>query len=408
MSHPGPDPGGGPGLSPGICEALAGWAHTLEPTDDDLATAGRALLDTVAVTVAAQSEALERMLEPLSEAGRWAALAHVLDFDDLHLPSTAHISAVCVPAALAGGGDARSYLAGAGVMARLGSALGWRHYAAGWHGRAPPVPGGCGRRGGGPRSGHRGDLGGDRAGCARRGRRSEGVRDVGQGLQVAFAVEAGLRAAALAAAGADVDTRAVDAWVELVGGDPAPGPFVAEAIPGGLAVKVYPCCYALQRPIAAVRALGPVDPEHVRRIVVSTPPSALTPLIHRCPVTGLEAKFSLEYGVACAVLDDVVGLDSFSAEAVARPAARRLMALVEVEPTGAGDGLLAGTAAIALTLDDGTVVRSELQFPVGAPQRPLSEADLGEKLEACLGASAVEAQGLSWDTAAEYLRGAGA
>ena len=48
-----------------------------------------------------------------------------LDFDDLHMPSTAHVSAVCVPAAATFTGGAEAYLAGAGVMARLGTALGW-------------------------------------------------------------------------------------------------------------------------------------------------------------------------------------------------------------------------------------------------------------------------------------------
>ncbi len=43
------------------------------------------------------------LFDQLSEAGRWAALAHVLDYDDLHMPSTTHISAVCVPAALSAG-----------------------------------------------------------------------------------------------------------------------------------------------------------------------------------------------------------------------------------------------------------------------------------------------------------------
>ena len=75
------------------------------------------------MAVAAREEPLAGLLEPLTEAGRWSALAHLLDFDDLHLPSTAHISAVCVPVALAAGGGARDYLAGAGVMARLGIAL---------------------------------------------------------------------------------------------------------------------------------------------------------------------------------------------------------------------------------------------------------------------------------------------
>src|SRR5277367_2720637 len=125
----------------GLADELARWATELDPSEDDLALARRSLLDTVAVAYAARTHPLRHVFARLSEAGRWTALAHVLDYDDLHLPSTTHISAVCVPVALASsagedpcrGSGERAYLAGAGVMARLGTALGWRHYAAGWH-----------------------------------------------------------------------------------------------------------------------------------------------------------------------------------------------------------------------------------------------------------------------------------
>src|SRR5215469_16137969 len=101
--------------------SLAQWAHDLEPAGDDLALADRSLADTVAVTLAARGHRVTKVIAGLSEAGRWAATGHVLDFDDLHMPSTTHISAVCVPTALATGGGARAYLAAAGVMARLGT-----------------------------------------------------------------------------------------------------------------------------------------------------------------------------------------------------------------------------------------------------------------------------------------------
>ena len=110
-----------------VAEQLAAWAAGLEPSDDDLALARRSLADTVAVAVAARAHPVGDLLAGLSEAEAWAVLAHVLDFDDLHMESTSHVSAVCVPAVLATGGDARAYLAGAGVMARLGMALGWPH-----------------------------------------------------------------------------------------------------------------------------------------------------------------------------------------------------------------------------------------------------------------------------------------
>src|SRR6516162_10739479 len=112
---------------------LAQWVHDFQPTASDLELAGRSLRDTVAVALAARDHPVTRLAAGLPEGARWAVAGHVLDFDDLHMESTTHISVVCVPTALATGGGARGYLAAAGVMARLGTALGWRHYSAGWH-----------------------------------------------------------------------------------------------------------------------------------------------------------------------------------------------------------------------------------------------------------------------------------
>ena len=116
-----------------IALELAAWAAAFTPNEADLRLADRALADTVAVSCAAREAPLSRIAHPLGVGGRLAVAAHVLDYDDLHLPSTSHISAVCVPAAVSAGGGARAYLAAAGVMARLGIRLGWPHYVAGWH-----------------------------------------------------------------------------------------------------------------------------------------------------------------------------------------------------------------------------------------------------------------------------------
>jgi len=113
-----------------VAVTLAEWAAGLDPDPSDLDLAHRSLLDTVAVTLAARGHRVTRLAAAppcLPEAARWAVAGHVLDFDDLHMPSTTHVSVVCVPTALATGGGARAYLAAAGVMARLGTALGWRH-----------------------------------------------------------------------------------------------------------------------------------------------------------------------------------------------------------------------------------------------------------------------------------------
>jgi 2-methylcitrate dehydratase PrpD len=345
----------------------------------------------------------------LSESGRWAALAHVLDYDDLHMPSTTHISAVCVPAALGaatGAADpARAYLAGAGVMARLGTALGWRHYSAGWHATCTA---------GAPAAAATAALarGLDADGTARAialaipaaGGVQRAFGTAAKALQVGFAAEAGGRAAALAEARATVDVSVVEHWMALVGGDPDALELRGPAVPGGLAIKVYPCCYALQRPISAVAELGGIDPARVKRIRVTTPAVSLAPLIHRRPQTGLEGKFSLEYGIAAALLDGRPGIESFRDEAVARPNATRLAELVEVQSTGGGDHLLAGEVELTVTLEDGSEVGSVLALPPGAPERPPSDEELRAKLELCAGAEAGDLEALGWESAADYLR----
>jgi 2-methylcitrate dehydratase PrpD len=368
--------------------ALARWAAELTPEPGDLELADRSLLDTVAVTLAARDHRVTRLAASLPEGARWAVAGHVLDFDDLHMPSTTHVSAVCVPTALATGGGAQAYLAAAGVMARLGSALGWRHYSAGWHATctagAPASAAGAAVALGLPAEqiATAMALAVPAAGGVQRAFGTDA-----KSLQVGFAVDAGIRAATLAAAGAQADPAALDEWMTLVGGDPGAADLSGPAVPGGLAIKIYPCCYALQRPISALGELaqsGPLDPAEVRRIVLRTPEGTLTPLIHHRPDTGLQGKFSLEYAAAAALLDGYPGFASFTDDAVRRPAARRLTELVEVKSEPGGTWLLDGELVAELHTASGGVAQISQQFPPGSPARPPTAAQLQAKITDCL------------------------
>jgi 2-methylcitrate dehydratase PrpD len=225
-------------------------------------------------------------------------------------------------------------------------------------------------------------------------------------LQVAFAVEAGVRAARLAAAGATADTGAFDQWLALVGGDPARLELDGPAVPGGLAIKLFPCCYALQRPISALRQLplAELAVERIIRIVVRTPAATLQPLIHGRPSSGLQGKFSLEYALAATLLDGRPGIASFTDEAVARPVAQELIERVEVVACAGGDGLLDGEAQIEVALDDGSVLNTSLAVPPGAPDRPATDAELAAKVADCAGDLAEEVTALRWGAAADFLR----
>jgi 2-methylcitrate dehydratase PrpD len=383
-----------------VADELARWATALEPSADDLALADRALVDTIAVATAARDDRIRDVLDELPETAAWAALAHVLDFDDLHLPSITHASAICVPAVLSAGGDARAYLAGAGAMSRLGVALGWPHYAAGWHATCT-----AGAPAAAVASGVALGLDADAIATAMAlalpaaGGVQRAFGTAAKALQVGFAADAGARAARLAAARASADPRALDEWLALVGGDARRLDLAGPAVPDGLAIKLFPCCYALQRPIAAVRTLAEIDAERVVRVTVRTPASALAPLIHSAPATGLQGKFSLEYAIAATLLDGWPGIASFTDDAVARPTAQALLRRVEVDAIPGGDGLLAGEATIEVALDDGSLRRTALDLPPGAPRRPPSPDELTAKVADCTG----EPLAPTWSAAPDYL-----
>jgi 2-methylcitrate dehydratase PrpD len=273
-------------------------------------------------------------------------------------------------------------------------------------------------------------------------------------LQVGFAVDAGIRAAQLAAAGAQADPAAVDAWLGLVGGDPDPLTAVdpsGPVIPNGLAIKLYPCCYALQRPISTLSELagselagselagselaqselaqselaeselaqselaqselaesglaGPkLDPAGIRRIVLRTPEATVVPLIHHRPTSGLQGKFSLEYAAAAALLDTYPGFGSFTDAAVQRDAAQRLVSLVEVKLDPGGSWLLDGELEAEIHTDNGRILRASQQFPPGSPARPPSAAQLQAKLADCVHGLDVDPASWTWDNAVGVLR----
>jgi 2-methylcitrate dehydratase PrpD len=195
-------------------------------------------------------------------------------------------------------------------------------------------------------------------------------------LQVGFAVEAGIRAARLAAAGAQADPSALDVWLGLVGGDPSAVDPSGPSVPNGLAIKLYPCCYALQRPISALSEVH-ADPAAVRRIVLRTPEATVVPLIHHRPDSGLQGKFSLEYAAAAALLDSYAGFGSFTDEAVRR---------AEVHTA------------------DGAVLRTRQQYPPGSPARPPTPDQLAAKLADCVAGLDTDPAEWTWENAADTLR----
>lgn len=87
----------------------------------------------------------------------------------------------------------------------------------------------------------------------------------------------------------------------------------------GIKLKKYPCCGSIHPALDAVFGL-PSDtrlrPDQIERVDCSVYPSKTHILIHPRPVTGLEAKFSIEYCLAAALTDKHLCLSHFSDETV--------------------------------------------------------------------------------------------
>jgi 2-methylcitrate dehydratase PrpD len=105
----------------------------------------------------------------------------------------------------------------------------------------------------------------------------------------------------------------------------------------------------------------------------------------RAPQTAIDAKFSLPFTVATALVTGGVGLDSFAApglrnEAVLQLARRAGFAL---RPDWGIDQAVSG--AVQVILADGRVLRSQVLDPCGSPGRPLADEELVAKFVDCAG-----------------------
>jgi aconitate decarboxylase len=338
--------------------------------------------------------------------------AHALDYDDVALAG--HPSTVLVPAVIAEGeatgasglAAMRAYLVGYEVWAELIGRESDAHHAKGWH-----------------PTGVFGAVAAAAAVATLRGLDEEKARHA---LAIAASLAAGLtanfgtmtkpfhagRAAAngveavrLAQAGM---TAAPDAF-EHAGGflaalSPAGNVDRTRPVAGlgkrlaileqGLSIKKYPMCYATHRAIDGVLDLARthgVEPADVERVDATIGTAQAGMLRNHAPVTGLEAKFSLEFAVAAALVAGKVGLSELTDEFVNRSAVREVMGKVSIATTDTRctfEPVFAFSDRVVLKLEDGRTLHSgEIRFARGNAKLPLRDDELRAKFMDCLAAA---------------------
>lgn len=415
------------GATQHVARRVAGIAYDRLPAEV-VKISKQAILDTVGVILAGVAEPVTRAVAAmLAEDGSAPVSAqlgtrfrtsmsaaallngtsgHALDYDDVNISCNGHPSVVIVPAALAvaeavnaSGKDLiTAYAVGVEVMGKLGLAMGLKHYAHGWHATAT-----LGTLGAAMAAGK--VLGLSEQQLARAlaiavsmasgSRRNFGTDT--KPFHPGHAARCGVEAARLAGKDMTADITILEAqygYFHLFSQgaanlDPlASLGEVWDLQTAGINVKKYPCCFNTHRAAdAALDLAGQVDAGAIKAVEVRVPAGGLLPLLHSRPTTGLEGKFSMEYVVAAALLDQKLNLRTFTDPMVQRPDVRALVErvtvgedpLIPVPHSPVDDGYV----EVRLRLNDGREMFRRVERPIGSPDVPISQEQLVDKYRDC-------------------------
>ena len=388
------------------------------------------ILDTVGVTLAGSREEAPRMLARaldiapgpalmFGEARRVRALdaayvngtaSHVLDFDDCNNTFGGHPSAPVLSALFpladaigAGGRDFLvAYVAGFEAEAKIGLAVNFHHYTKGWHPTAT-----LGTFGAAAACARLMNLDADATSVALALAASfaSGIKSnfgtMAKPLHVGHSARNGLLAARLAREGftANPDSvfeheqgfldvfngpgtydvrRAIDAWAAPL-----------DIVKPGIAIKQYPCCGSTHPALDAMLDIVQrrrIDPDDVARIDAWIHARRLQHTNRPQPGSNLDAKFSLQYVLARALVDRRIGVADFEGERYREAPVQALLPRVHVAPYDttqfAADNHFGGE--VRITLRDGSVETARVEQALGrTSDNPVPAQRLRDKFDQC-------------------------
>jgi len=397
-----------------------------------------AFIDTIAVTVPGAAEPVARkvldtvgawgsgrstaILQGACLPAAWAALvngtaAHALDFDDNFDPAKAHASAVLVPAILAlaeqegAGGRAclDAYVAGLQILGRVGQGVNPAHRNRGWHATAT-----LGAIGAAAACARLLKLDAQRAAFAVSIATSMAAGSMAQfgtmakPLHAGLAAKSGILAASLARSGLEAGLDTLDGPTGMnrlmVGPDYEQlrdtlthiehgqnlrfetGQIGAPLLllSSGLKLKRFPNCGSAHRAMDGLLALreahcfaaGDVQAVHVR-----APVTHFNNLMYTDPIDAPQARFSLEYALACLLVTGNCTLADFTDAAAARPALRALYPRIHRHPVDKAEGEF--PTEVQVILEDGRAFETAIAWPAGSLAAPFTPAQLWSKYDGC-------------------------
>ena len=328
-------------------------------------------------------------------------LGHLEDYDDTHFPTVIHPSSPTLPAALAVGEQMASSgrdalvasIVGMEVCCRIGMAVHPYHYDAGWH-----ITGTCGVFGSAIAAGRLLELDTrdmiQAMGIA--GTQASGVREVFGSMTKPFhpgrSAQSGVLAALLAQGGFSSSPTILEGrrgfgavlstethWDRATDGLGEHWELQKNGLkPYACGVVIHPLIDAM----IALRAKPGVSAEAVASISARVHPLVLELVNRPDPQVGLEGKFSYQHSMAVGLIDGAAFPAQYTDDRVHDPAVAALRERIgaTVDSAMAEDG-----AEVTLTLKSGISYRVIIANATGAPENPLTDAQLEDKFRVLTG-----------------------
>nr|WP_315401101.1 MmgE/PrpD family protein [uncultured Duganella sp.] len=134
--------------------------------------------------------------------------------------------------------------------------------------------------------------------------------------------------------------------------------------------------------VLALRAQHGLAPDDIERVIVGTYQAALDIACHGDPASANEARFSMPFMLATALVHGSVRMRAYETAGLADPAVRALMPRIAVGLDPELDARFPArrAARIEIVCRDGRRLRHLQPDRKGDPEDPLGDADLGDKL----------------------------
>jgi len=389
------------------------------------------ILDTVGVTLAGALEETTRIVQDALTLGAGAGTSlvfggnlrvsaldaalingtasHALDFDDMNNTLGGHPSAPILPALFAladeTGASGRdviaAYVAGFETECKLGLGVHFHHYTKGWHPTATLGVFGCAAA-----CSKLMKLPDDKVALALAIAASlaSGIKanfgTMVKPLHIGHCTRNGLFAALLARGGFTANPGVFEHKQGFFNVFNGLGNYDAgkvlptwgqpwDIVKPGIAIKQYPCCgsthSALDVMLALAREHKPAA-DDIERVDVWTHSRRLEHTNRPDPKSDLDAKFSVQYCMARAILDRKIAIEHFDGKAYEEPAVRKLLPRVHAAPytTAQFPAENHFGAEVKITLKGGKVLGGKTDQPFGrTSDTPLPASLLKEKFENC-------------------------